>query len=176
MRKDVIQHIKSCQCQLYREKHDKADGLLRPIGLILEKVGLDFVGPMVTANYKSRYNVVCVDYFSKWAIAKAVTDITTERTASLIVEDLVFQHGVPGSIITDQSPKFNAILYKQLLTSLKIDKLRTTAYHPQSKGQVKRTSGALICSLIEFVKRDPNKWELFLPLVTYARNTSINSP
>lgn len=178
MKHDVIDYVQSChQCQLFRPHRGKASGSLKPIvaSQINQIIGLDFVGPLPLTLRGNRFIAVCIDYFSKWVVTRALPSITAEKTADFILEDLVCQHGVPGQIITDQGPQFSSFIYKSLLKSLQIDQTRTTAYHPQSNGMVERANGSIIRSLKKYASKDPKNWDLVLPLVTFSHNTAINS-
>lgn len=85
-----------------------------------------------------KYIIVAICYFSKWCEALATIDFTTITTAKFIINNLICRFGFMSKIITDQGPNFEANLLKELCKLLKIEKLRTTAYHPQCNGEVER--------------------------------------
>lgn len=178
MKKDIIQHVKTChQCQLFRPSIGKVSGSLQPINSskVNEIVGLDFVGPLPTTTRGNRFIIVCIDYFSKWVVTRATSDTTAERTAEFLVQDLVCQHGIPGQIITDQGAQFESRLFKSLLSFLKVNKKRTTSYHPQCNGMVERANGSIIRSLKKYAVTDPKNWDLALPLITFSHNIAVNT-
>ena len=53
--------------------------------------------------------------------------------------------------------------------------MRTTAYHPQTDGLVERFNRTLIDMLTCYVVDEPEQWERFLPYVTFAYNTAVQS-
>ena len=60
----------------------------------------------------------------------------------------------------------------QICKLLKIKQLRTTSYHPQTDGSVKRFNRILCDMLAYYVNEDPKSWDVFLPFVTFAFNTA----
>ena len=55
----------------------------QPIQLIppawpLKRWGMDLVGPLPTAQGNYKYDVVAVEYFTKWIEAKPIVNITSE--------------------------------------------------------------------------------------------------
>ncbi|KZR96321.1 Uncharacterized protein APZ42_009409 [Daphnia magna] len=48
----------------------------------------------------------------------------------------------------------------------------TTAYHPQTDGLVERFNRTLCDMLACYVVDEPEKWDRYLPFVTFAYNTS----
>ena len=53
--------------------------------------------------------------------------------------------------------------------------MRTTAYHQQTDGLVERFNRTLIDMLTCYVVDEPEQWERFLPYVTFAYNTAVQS-
>lgn len=52
-------------------------------------VGVDAAGPLKLTPTGNQYFVIAIDYFSKFAIARAVPNITALTTAKFIFEDVV---------------------------------------------------------------------------------------
>jgi len=63
------------------------------------------------------------------------------------------------------------VLYK----NLNIDKLRTTAFHPQTDGLVERVNRTLKGMLASYTNDNPTEWDTFLPYLTFAYNTSVQT-
>ena len=57
---------------------------------------------------------------------------------------------------------------------LNINKVYTSSYHPQSDGFVERVNGIILQSLAMYVSSHQIDWDVFLPAVVYAYNTSIS--
>jgi len=49
--------------------------------------------------------------------------------------------------------------------------VRTTAYHPQTNGQVERYNRTIATQLRHYVTDDPRRWDELLPVLTMAYNS-----
>jgi len=78
------------------------------------------------------------------------------------------------SICTDQGTNFEAELFKYMCELLRVKKLRSTGYHPQTNGEVERANKTLKQMIKCFVNDHHNDWDLFLQQLCCAFNTSIN--
>lgn len=56
----------------------------------------------------------------------------------------------------------------------RIDKTRTTTFHPQSDGLVERFNRTLKAMLTKFVSQTQRDWDIYLPLVLMAYRTSVH--
>jgi hypothetical protein len=63
--------------------------------------GVDLVGPMPTGKEDCKFVVVAVDYFTKWAEAKALASITTGNIRNFLWKSIVCQYGIPLAFIID---------------------------------------------------------------------------
>ena len=79
--------------------------------------------------------------------------------------------GLPQIIHSDQGHNFESTALKQMLKAFGIRKSRTTAYHPQGDGLVKRFNPSLLQLLCSLVQSEPD-WERYLPLV--SNDASLN--
>jgi hypothetical protein len=55
---------------------------------------------------------------------------------------------------------------------LKIKKIKSTAYHPQSNGALERTHRVLVEYLCCFILEDQSNWDKWLPYATFVFNTT----
>lgn len=62
-----------------------------------------------------------------------------ENLAKLYSLEVVRLHGVPVSIVSNQDPRFTSKFWKSLQKALGTKLNFSTALHPQSDGQTKRT-------------------------------------
>ena len=58
--------------------------------------------------------------------------ITAEQVATLLMDNLYKQFGLPNKIISDQGPQFMFKSFRELLKLLGIKSVLLTAYHPQT--------------------------------------------
>lgn len=62
-----------------------------------------------------------------------------EKLARLYIQEIIRLHGVPVSIISDRDPRFVSQFWKSLQKAMGIKLNFSTAFHPRTDGQSKRT-------------------------------------
>ncbi|KAL2497692.1 Ribonuclease H [Abeliophyllum distichum] len=83
------------------------------------KWGIDLIGPMPTGKGRTKYAIVVVDYFTKWAEAEPLAKITEQKTTDFIRKSIICRFGVPYSIVTDNGKQFeNSKLRSFVKTSI----------------------------------------------------------
>lgn len=81
-----------------------------------------------------------MDYLTKWPEAE---DQTAPTIAKLLVEGIVSQHGVPTNLLFDRGPSFLSKLVLGVCEMLGVEKVNTSAYHPQCDSLVERFNRTL---------------------------------
>ncbi|KAH9244937.1 hypothetical protein BASA81_017611 [Batrachochytrium salamandrivorans] len=85
--KDIKDFISRCpQCQL----NQSASGIhsplpirpVPPVALPFERWGIDFYGPMAETKSGNRYLITCIDYATRWVLAKPVKEMTESAVAA----------------------------------------------------------------------------------------------
>jgi transposase InsO family protein len=66
-------------------------------------------------------------------------------------------------------------VFKRICKLFKIEKLCTTAYHPESNGALERTHKTLVNYLRCFCNAKTNDWDEWLPFASFAYNTTPHS-
>ena len=66
-----------------------------------------------------------------------------DKLAELYVREVVRLHGVLESIVLDRDPRFTSRFWQSLQATLGTQLRRSSAYHPQTDGQSKRTIQSL---------------------------------
>jgi len=88
--------------------------------------------------------LVVVDRFTKMAHFIPTTEKTsTERLARLFRDNVWKLHRLLDSIISDRGPQFAAGIMKELNRMLGIETKLSTAFHPQTDGQMERMNQKL---------------------------------
>jgi transposase InsO family protein len=62
------------------------------------------------------------------------TGATTDATATMILDNIFKQFGLPDKINSDQGPQFPSQMFQGLMKKLGIQTALSTAYHPQTDG------------------------------------------
>jgi hypothetical protein len=118
---------------------------------------------------------VVVDRFSKMAhfiLCHKTSDAT--HIANLFFKEIVRLHGLLRSIVSDRDMKFVGHFWRTLWRKLGTDLAFSSAYHPQTDGQmevVNRSLGNLLRSLV--VEHQTGRDQI-LPQAEFAYNDSVN--
>ena len=169
---EVRRTVRTCEkCQM--GKHGKATtttGRRRlHAGRPWQVVAVDLVGPMPRTPRGNSWILVLTDHFTRWQDAIAIRDATAPTVARTLDERVFSYFGLPETIHTDQGAQFESDLLANLCRMWKVQKSRTTAYHPESNGVVERGNRALGDSLRTLLLGcDQEEWDLLLPQVMRA--------
>ncbi|GJY09134.1 reverse transcriptase domain-containing protein [Tanacetum coccineum] len=122
-----------------------------------ERITIDFITKLPkTSNGHDTIRVI-VDCLTKSAhfIPTRETD-SMESLTRLYIKEIVSQHGVPISIISDRNSHFTPRFWQSLQSALGTQLDISTAYHPETEGQSERTiqtlEDKLRASVIDFGK------------------------
>ena len=170
-RKDVHIFCQSCQqCATRKMPSPRRRAPLHsvPSGYPMHKVAMDILGPLPKSKSGNKYILVISDYFSKWTEAYPLPNQEALTVAQKLVDQWICRFSVPEQLHSDQGRQFESELIAEVCRLLKINKSRTTAYHPQSDGQVERFNRTLLNMLATVVKDHPHRWEESLCKVCLA--------
>uniref|UniRef100_A0A158P5A6 Integrase catalytic domain-containing protein n=1 Tax=Tetranychus urticae TaxID=32264 RepID=A0A158P5A6_TETUR len=138
-----------------------------------EKIGIDMLGPLPLSAGK-QYIIVCTDYFTRWAETRSTKNQKATTIARFIIEQIMSRHGSPKIIISDQGRYFISKIIKEINYFLKTDHYLSSPYHPQTNGLVEKTNQTLTRMITHYVQENP-RWDLVLPMITFAYNTANNT-
>nr|GEV45017.1 hypothetical protein [Tanacetum cinerariifolium] len=104
------------------------------IGQQFTKMPSNFMGPF--SNSKgNEYILVVVDYLSKWVEAKALPT-NDARVVVKFLKSLFSRFGTPKVIISDRGTHFCNDQFTKVMSKYGVTHQLSTAYHPQTSGQV----------------------------------------
>ena len=175
---DIKNWCNTCTtCATHKTAHPKQKAVLQTMqaGYPLQIVAVDILGPLPESDNRNSYIMVVGDYFTKWMEAYAIPNMEAKTVATKLTDEFFFRFGIPEQLHSDQGKQFESQLLKDVCTILRIDKTRTTPYHPQSDGLIERFNRTLLSMLSTGVDGDPFHWEDHLQKVCMAYNTSIQS-
>lgn len=176
LKSNVKEYIKSCfSCQINKSSNHRIQQPMvvsttatRPF----EKIFLDIVGPVDTSLKGNSYILTIQDDLSKYSAAVPLPNHTANTIARAFVEHFVCLHGIPDSIVTDQGREFMSKIFTTCKL-LKIDKINTTAYHPQSNGALERSHTTLAEYLRHYVEDKKQNWDEYVAYAMLDRSTSF---
>ncbi|KAH9264967.1 hypothetical protein BASA83_011479 [Batrachochytrium salamandrivorans] len=179
MKKDLKDFIARCpECQLDRSSSGIHAPLpirpVPPVALPFERWGIDFYGPMAETKSGNKYLITCIDYATRWVLAKPVKDMTESAVAAFLYE-LMMTYGAPFEIISDRGKSFLAEGIDLFERENKIRHLATTPYHPQTNGMVERMHAMLGHGLTTLVHGKRDRWDEYLPQVLLALRTRTHA-
>ena len=90
------------------------------------------------------------------------------RLTKLLVEEVIPLYGVPEALLYDRRMNLLSCVMLDLCKILGIQKLNTTAYHPQCDGIVKRFNRTLKTTVRKHAATYGSQWDCYLYGVQYA--------
>ncbi|MCO5562692.1 hypothetical protein L7F22_016321 [Adiantum nelumboides] len=95
--------------------------------------------------------------------------------ATLFISQIFKYHGLPTSIVSD--PRMTNNFWKGLFENLGIRLNFSSAYHPQTDGQIEIANLTILDLLKSYVTEvdQRSQWVKYLPLVEYAYNNTVHT-
>jgi hypothetical protein len=129
--------------------------------------GIDFMGPFKN-SHGYEHILVMVDYVSKWVEAMPCRKASTEESIAMI-KSMIFPHfGTPRILISDGGTHFTGKNFKKCLSKLGIEHRVSTAYHPQTNGQVETSNRQLKSILNKTIEKGGKDWSKKLERALWA--------
>jgi hypothetical protein len=75
-------------------------------------------------------------------------------------------------ILTDQGTEFLSNTFKEVCKLLKINKINTSPFHPQSNGSLERSHRTLAEYLRHYVDKNKANWDHLLPYAFFVYNST----
>nr|GEV92953.1 reverse transcriptase domain-containing protein [Tanacetum cinerariifolium] len=136
--------------------------------------GIDFMGPFPSSR-GNKYILVAVDYLSKWVEAKALPT-NDARVVCKFLKSLFARFGAPRTIISDHGTHFCNDQFSKVMLKYKVTHYLSTAYHPQTNGQVEVSNHSLKRILERTVGENRASWSDKLDDALWAFRTAYKTP
>ena len=149
-------------------KTPRAPMQIQGAGRPMERIATDILGELPMTECGNRYILVVSDYFTKWTECFAIPNMEARTVADKIVREVITRFGVPTMIHSDQGKQLEGHPFTEMCKMLNVKKTRTTPYHPQSDGMVRRFNKTLVRMLKTYVNDHQSDWDEYLPYVTMA--------
>ena len=176
MKEDVEKYIRRCEtCQknkLTRKKVRMPMEITTTPDVVFQKCCMDVVGPLPVTHRGNRYLLTFQDELSKFTIAVPIEKQDAVTIAKVFVENMVLKFGVPQTLLTDQGANFLSEMFRNTCKLLKIKKMQTTAFHPQSNGALERSHRTLTEYLRHFIAEDQSNWDEWIVYAIFVFNTT----
>nr|GEZ29029.1 reverse transcriptase domain-containing protein [Tanacetum cinerariifolium] len=170
---ELMKRYDSCQRQGKVSQKDEMPQNFIQICEIFDVWGIDFMGPFPSSK-GNKYILVVVDYLSKWVEAK-VLPINDARVVVKFLKSLFFRFGTPKAIISDRGTHFCNDQFSRNMEKYGVTHRLSTAYHPQTSGQVEVTNRGLKCILKRTVGENRASWSDKLEDALWAFRTTFKT-
>nr|GEX82652.1 reverse transcriptase domain-containing protein [Tanacetum cinerariifolium] len=141
---------------------------------IFDVWGIDFMGPFSSLR-GNRYILVVVDFLSKWVEAKALPN-NDARVVVKFLKSIFARFGTPRVIISDRGTYFFNDKFAKVMSKYGVTRRLSTAYHPQTSGQVEVSNRGLKRILETTVGENRASWFEKLEDALWAFRTTYKTP
>ena len=94
--------------------------------------------------------------------------------AKVIIDMVVWHHGLLDSIVTNRGSFFTSKFWSSLCYFLGVKRKLSTAFHPQIDGQTKRQNSTMKAYLRAFINFEQNNWVRLLSMAEFVYNNAKN--
>jgi len=170
MRREVEEYVEQCRsCQVHKmltPKHKAPMEITTTAEHTFDKCYLDIVSPLPVTQGNNKYILTFQDDLSKYVVAVPIGHQDAETVARAFVANILLKYGTLCIIQTDQGANFVTKVFRNTCKMLKINKIQSTAFHPESQGSIERSHRVLAEYLRHYVNEDQTNWDEWVPLFT----------
>ena len=153
MKGEVEEYVKKwTKCQL-RPKGKAPMEITTTAEHPFERCALDIVGPLTETASRNKYILTFLNDLTKFLVAVPIPQQDAETVARAFVFNIVLRFGAPAAVLTDQGYNFLCDLFRNTCKLLKIKKIQTTAFQPESNGSLER-SHRVLAEYLHYIRED----------------------
>jgi len=135
-----------------------------------QEISIDIIGLLPKSNGMDAI-VVIVDQFTKMIRLKATAmNVLLEGITKIYIDEIWKLHGIPRKILSDRGPQFASKFMEELTKILGMKKQLSTAYHPQTDGQMERINQEIGTFLQHYVNYQQDDWTNWLATAEFQYN------
>ncbi|GJR00824.1 reverse transcriptase domain-containing protein [Tanacetum coccineum] len=171
---DLVTRCDACQRQGKISQKDKMPQNAIQVCEIFDVWGIDFMRPFPSSR-GNKYILVAVDYLSKWVEAKLLPT-NDARVVVKFLKSLFSRFGTPRAIISDRGTHFCNDQFAKVMLKYGVTHRLSTAYHPQTSGQVEVSNRGLKRILERTIGENRASWFDKLDDALWAFRTAFKTP
>ncbi|GKA85171.1 reverse transcriptase domain-containing protein [Tanacetum coccineum] len=171
---ELVKNCDSCQRQAKISQHDEMPQNSIQVCEIFDVWGIDFMG-LFPSSRGNKYILVAVDYLSKWVEAKALPT-NDARVVCKFLKSLFARFGDPRAIKSDRGTHFCNDQFAKVMLKYGVTHRLSTAYHPQTSGQVEVSNYGLKRILERTIGENRASWSDKLDDALWAFRTAYKIP
>ncbi|GJR52328.1 reverse transcriptase domain-containing protein [Tanacetum coccineum] len=171
---ELVKSCNSCQRQGKISQKDEISQNAIQVCEIFDVWGIDFMGPFPSSR-GNKYILVAVDNLSKWVEAKALPT-NDARVVVKFLKSLFVRFGIPRAIIINCGTHFCNDQFAKVMLKYGIIHRLSTAYHPQTSGQVEVSNHGLKHILERTIGENRASWSDKLDDALWAFCTAFKTP
>ena len=138
-------------------------------------LAIDVAGDLSVTERGNRYYTAFVCLFSRWIEVVPLVKADASSIAHIFLNTIVCRYGSPRRVLSDQGSIYTGGLKTKVAELVKYKHVFTSAYHPQTNGMVERLNRTVKETLRKFINENQTNWDVFLPSVVFAYNTTPHS-
>src|SRR4051812_20319252 len=178
MKREIAQFVNECDvCRRVKAEHQRPAGLLQPLAIPewkFDHIEMDFVTGFPKSKRGNDAIFVVIDKLTKVAHFLPIKEsITAAQLAELYTSRIVSLHGIPQLISSDRGSIFTSKFWESFQKAMGTNIRFSTAFLPQTSGQVERVNQILEDMLRACVISFGMKWEDCLPYAEFSYNNSF---
>ena len=134
-----------------------------------QHIAIDLIGPFgrQATERGNRYVLVTLDLLTKGVELAAIPDKSAETVANSLIENVVYRHGLPESILSDRGLEFNNQHLALVAQAMGLDKKLVSAFHPEANGAVERANQTIGALIRRNVQESGCEWDACLGIVQF---------
>lgn len=101
-------------------------------------------------------------------------EATTANVVQFLVHEIFHKFGVPEIIHSDNGSQFVSKSFENLLTSYKIQHIKTPVYSPSSNAS-ERVNQSILAAIRAYLDEDHRDWDMYLSEIECALRSSIHT-
>lgn len=178
MYSDVVNLVSKCEvCLAYKLSTQGTLGKMgRPknVSRPFQVLSIDLIGPLPPSRKQSSYLFVVTCCFTKYCLFFPLRKATAQLLSKHLEDDVFMVHGIPQTVILDNGCQFISNELDTLFQKYNVPNIHFTPKYTPQINTVERYNKTIITAISTFVENDHRTWDLNLPKIQFALNSSVN--